>query len=219
MKKIYINPGHSDQDPGAVGFETERRLNVAVARYMAEYLPADYVCETRMSPGTMLTLAEVCSDANSWGADLFVSVHFNAGGGDGFECYIYNWSNRELGAIFANHAAAAGQNLRYPDNAGEPLGVKVRPALFVLKNTAMPAVLCEGAFVDNQKDIAGWNDDLELQKLGTAYGKAAAEFLRLEKRRFYVRYTATLGPFEDRRAAQAVLDALLTAGYTGEVSQ
>ena len=29
-KKIYINPGHSNTDPGAVGYETERRLTVKV---------------------------------------------------------------------------------------------------------------------------------------------------------------------------------------------
>ena len=34
MKKIYINPGHSDRDPGAVGYETERKLNVKVCDFM-----------------------------------------------------------------------------------------------------------------------------------------------------------------------------------------
>lgn len=218
MKKIYINPGHSDQDPGAVSYETERRLNVAVARYMMEYLLANFVCEVRMNPGTMLTLTEVCNDANAWGADLFVSVHFNAGGGDGFECYIYNWNRKELGVIFAKNVEAIGQNLRMPDNAGEPMGVKVRPNLYVLKNTNMPAVLCEGAYVDNQKDIADWNDNFELQKLGEAYAKAAAEAQSLEEKSwFYVRYTATLGPFKDQESAQGLLDTLQTAGLEGEV--
>jgi len=46
----------------------------------------------------------------------------------------------------------------------------------------MPAVLNEGAFVDNKKDIQDWNDDAELKKLGIAYAKAAAEFLSLSKK-------------------------------------
>ena len=37
-KKIYINPGHSNVDPGAVGYETERKLNVKVSAYMNAYL-------------------------------------------------------------------------------------------------------------------------------------------------------------------------------------
>lgn len=218
MKKIYINPGHSDTDPGAVGYETERRLNVAVSRYMNDYLLAHYVCETRMNPGTMDTLSKVCQDANNWGADLFVSIHFNAGGGDGFECYIYNWNRKELGVIFAKNVEAIGQNLRMPDNAGEPLGVKVRPGLYVLKNTNMPAVLCEGAFVDNQRDIADWNDNFELQKLGEAYAKAAAEFLGLEKKKqeestvYFVHYRTQVGPFKDKKTAENLREALKAAG-------
>jgi len=223
VKKIYINPGHSDEDPGAVGYETERRLNVAVVRYMMEYLLEHFVCQVRMNPGSMLTLTEVCNDANAWGADLFVSIHFNAGGGDGFECYIYSWSRKELGVAFAKQVKAIGQNLRYPDNAGEPMGVKVRPNLYVLKNTNMPAILCEGAYVDNQQDIADWNDNFELQKLGEAYAKAAAEYLALEekvkRKGFYVRYKVTIGPFSDERIAEALRDALQAAGYEGEVFQ
>ena len=90
MKKIYINPGHSDKDPGAVGYETERELTVTVSNYMNEYLKENYECETRMNPGTMDSLASICQDANTWGADLFVSNHFNAGGGDGYEAFVYN---------------------------------------------------------------------------------------------------------------------------------
>ena len=77
IPKLYINPGHSNKDPGAVGFETERRLNVAVSNFMDEYLQENYIVETRQNPGTMGNLYEICRDANSWGADLFVSNHFN----------------------------------------------------------------------------------------------------------------------------------------------
>ena len=75
--KIYINPGHSDKDPGAVGFETERNLNVQVSRFMAEYLQENFVVEIRSNPGSLGNLYEICKDANDWGADIFVSNHFN----------------------------------------------------------------------------------------------------------------------------------------------
>ena len=110
MKKIYINPGHSDKDPGAVGYETERRLNVAVSLFMNDYLLANYVCETRMNPGTMGSLTEICNDANKWGADLFVSNQFNAGGGDGYEALVYNQKRVELGKAFEKYVKEAGQN-------------------------------------------------------------------------------------------------------------
>lgn len=173
MKKIYINPGHSDIDPGAVGYETERRLNVAVSKYMNEYLLAHYECETRMNPGSMDSLSAITNDANNWDADLFVSNHFNAAGGDGYEALVYSEKRRPLGEIFEKHIKAIGQNSR---------GVKIRTNLSVLKNTAMPAVLNEGAFVDNLKDIQDWNEDHELKKMGEAYAKAAAEYLGLEEK-------------------------------------
>ena len=171
--KIYINPGHSDRDPGAVGYETERRVNVAVSQHMDAYLHTHYLCETRMNPGTMERLAEICKDANSWKADLFVSNHFNAGGGDGYEALVYNQNRVELGKIFEKYVLEAGQNSR---------GVKIRAGLSVLKNTHMPAIINEGAFVDNLADIQDWNEEAELKKLGEAYAKAAAEFLGLERK-------------------------------------
>ena len=79
-KKIYINPGHSDKDPGAVGYERERDLNVKTANYMNEYLLANYDCQTKVTPGSNNSPSATAAEANSWGADLFVSIHNNAGG-------------------------------------------------------------------------------------------------------------------------------------------
>ena len=172
-QKIYINPGHSDIDTGAVGYETERRLNVLVSEAMNSCLLANYDCETRMNPGSVDSLGAVCEEANSWGADLFVSNHFNAAGGDGYEALVYSEARVPLGQLFEKHVQAVGQNSR---------GVKLRPGLYVLKYTHMPAVLNEGAFVDNRKDIQDWNEDHELKVLGEAYAKAAAEFLGLEQK-------------------------------------
>lgn len=171
-KKIYINPGHSNTDPGAVGYETERELNVKVSNYMKDYLLANYSCEIKMNPGTVSSLTSICQDANNWKADLFVSNHFNAGGGDGYEALVYSSKTLALGQIFEKHVKAIGQNSR---------GVKYRTGLTVLKNTNMPAVLNEGAFVDNWNDIQDWNDENELKKLGEAYAKAAAEYLNLPR--------------------------------------
>lgn len=217
-KKIYINPGHSDKDPGAVGYETERKLNVKVSNYMNEYLLANYDCETRVYSNDSLTA--VCNDANEWGADLFVSNHFNAGGGDGFEALVYSQSRVALGEIFAKYVKEAGQNLRL---YGAAPGVKIRTNLHVLKYTNMPAVLNEGAFVDNKKDIQDWNDDAELKKLGIAYAKAAAEFLDLPKKIVEpvqptapdVLYRVQVGAYSKEENAKAMQKKLAAAGFDG----
>lgn len=199
MKKIYINPGHSDKDPGAVGYETERRLNVAVSAHMNAYLLANYVCQTHMNPGTVDSLTAICKDANSWGADLFVSNHFNAGGGDGYEALVYSQKRVELGRLFEKYVMEIGQNSR---------GVKLRPDLGVLKNTAMPAIINEGAFVDNHKDIQDWNEDAELKMLGEAYAKAAAEFLNLQRK--------TDKPAEEKSVCPFVLSVQAALGVAAD---
>ena len=199
-KKIYINPGHSDKDPGAVGYERERDLNVKVSAYQRDYLLENYDCQVKMNPGTLGNLAQIADDANSWSADLFVSNHFNAGGGDGWEGLVYGSARVPLGQIFEKHVKAAGQNSR---------GVKLRPGLIVLRNTKMPAVLNEGAFVDNQKDIADWNEDTELKKLGIAYAKAAAEYLKLEKKQAEVSVTLPVLDYGDKGETVKALQILL----------
>lgn len=178
MKLIFIDPGHSTIDPGAVGYETEVRLAEAVSKHQADYLRANYDCEVFVCPGNIDSLAEICDMANGMDAALFVSNHFNAGGGDGFECYVHNQNRVEMAKIFAKYVEAAGQNLRSSSVAP---GVKINPGLYVLKYTTMPAILTEGAFVDNRKDIDDWNEEAELQKLGMAYAQATAEHLKLKK--------------------------------------
>lgn len=176
IPKIYINPGHSDKDPGAVGYETERKLAVKVSNYQRDYLLAHYVCEIRMNPGTMGNLYTISKDANDWGAKLFVSNHFNAcksHEADGYIALVYSQQRRDLAQIFEKHVAEAGQNIRE---------MQIRTGLVVLRDTNMPAIMNEGAFVDNLTDIQDWNEDHELKKLGEAYAKATAEYMKLKEK-------------------------------------
>lgn len=170
MSKIYIDPGHGGRDPGAVKYVRERDVAVKVAEYMQDYL-VQYDCETRITTGTDSTVARA-KKANTWRADLFVSIHFNAGGGDGYEALVYSAENKDLGKVFEEYVKATGQNSR---------GVKYRPELNVLKYTKMPAILNEIAFVDNKKDIKDWDEDAELKTMGAALAAAAAEYLDLHK--------------------------------------
>lgn len=168
-KIVVWDAGHSNTDPGAVGYVRERDVNVKVVKYAIEYMELTYVCKNfKTRPED--SLIKRCAMANVLKADLFVSVHFNAGGGDGYEVLVYSKQNVELGKCFEEHVKETGQNSR---------GVKLRPDLAVLKYTNMPAVLNEMAFVDNKKDIKDWNEDHELKELGIALAEATAEVLGL----------------------------------------
>lgn len=215
IPRIYIDPGHSSVDPGAVGYEVERDLNEKVSKYQNEHLLANYICETKVDPVTNNSLSAVANAANAWNADLFVSNHFNAGGGNGYEALVHNESRIPLGKVFEKYVLAIGQNSR---------GVKLRPNLAVLRLTNMPAVLNEGAFVDTKADIEDWNDDAELKKLGIAYAEACAEWLKLEKKTPAVSepeddviYRVQVGAFRNYEYAKSKQAALKAAGFEGYI--
>ena len=86
--------------------------------------------------------------ANELNADIFISLHCNAFNqqAKGTECLIFAKGS------YAEDLADAIQ--RQIVNALDTVdrGVKERPDLAVLKHTAMPAVLVEMAFIDNEED-------------------------------------------------------------------
>lgn len=193
MKKVYWNDGHSKTDPGAVGYVVERKVAVKVGNYAIAHLKANYIVEIKRSTGDVGSLTYICNEANKWGADLFVSVHFNAGGGDGYEALVYSKDNYELGKVFEKHVKAVGQNSR---------GVKYRPDLGVLRLTNMKAILNEIAFVDNKKDIKDWDEDHELKKIGIALAKACAEYLGLPKKT--IKYKTVVNNLNHRKKPSLV---------------
>ena len=160
----------------------ESEVNIKVANYMADYLTENYDCSVKKDISAN-SLSKICGDANKWDADLFISIHFNAGGGDGFEVFVYNKANKAIGEAIEKQVKAIGQNSR---------GVKYDPELIVLNSTNMKAALVECAFVDNKKDIQDWDENAELKKMGVAIAKGVADYLDLQNKYYTVGKTYTL---------------------------
>lgn len=172
-KKIYWDAGHGGSDPGAVGNGLkEADLAKKVVKYACAYMEGNYICEV-YEDTTADSLNTITARSNKWGSDLFVSVHFNAGGGDGYEGLVYSSANKALGQMFEKYVKAVGQNSR---------GVKYRPDLAVLRLTNCKAILNEIAFIDTKKDIQDWSSNSELKVMGEALAKAAADWLNLSKK-------------------------------------
>ncbi len=79
-------------------------------------------------------------NANSWGADIFISVHTNAGGGHGTETLYKTDGGKKVAAAVQNGLLA---KLPYQDR-----GLKLRTDLYVLNKTNMYACLTEAVFHD-----------------------------------------------------------------------
>lgn len=160
--KIFIDQGHNPtgyHNTGAVGFGLfEQDITYQVGAYLAELLEADSRFEVRLSrptPDTVLgtnnatSLAERVRQANSWPADYFISIHANANVNpavNGTEVYVYQQNTQAYWL--------AGQVLQ---NIVETVftknnGVRVNRSFYVLRRTAMPAILVELAYLSNSQD-------------------------------------------------------------------
>ena len=159
--KIYIDQGHNPVNPNA-GAEgnglREQDLVYRIGIELAERLRNNGNFEVRLSRPTADTqigtsntssLRARVDDANSWGADYFISLHTNASSiasASGTEAFAYSEPSRafSLGEdILERLSEATGLRNR---------GMFVRPGLYVLRKTAMPAVLLELGFISNPRD-------------------------------------------------------------------
>ena len=160
--KIYIAQGHNPEgfNTGAIGNGFyEQDITYEVGRLLYGYLSRDPAFEARLSRPTAETvlgvsnstsLSERVREANAYGADLFLSIHTNASenpSATGSEALVYGPSSTV--------AIAVGRDILKQLNLITGLrnrGIVYRPGLYVLRRTAMPAVLVEIGFITNPTD-------------------------------------------------------------------
>lgn len=150
--KIAIAGGHSRAASGARKYLDEYTEDRA---YVGQLIPAlvaaghTVVNCSNEAATSNAELAEEVRLANASGADLFIAIHFNAGGGTGCEAFVYP------GSSAAQYAA------RMSANVAAALGIRDRglktASFHVLRNTSMPALLLEVCFVDNVTDRDAWS--------------------------------------------------------------
>lgn len=92
MFKLFLDPGHGGSDPGAVGNGIqEKDITLKIATKIRDFLLNEYsdvsILMSRTGD-TYPTLSDRTNAANSWGANYFLSIHINAGGGTGFESFV-----------------------------------------------------------------------------------------------------------------------------------
>ncbi|MCL1999672.1 MAG: N-acetylmuramoyl-L-alanine amidase [Turicibacter sp.] len=179
---ICIDAGHGGNDPGAVASGLrESEINLYVALELGKILEQKgcEVCYTRRLDVAMGINARA-KYANSHAADFFISIHTNAGGGTGAETFIAPNDRQSLDfATAVNDRYATKMVLR---NRGVKLDSTTRHgSLGVLRNTKMPAILLELAFIDSPVD----NPDLGIlcgkrQKMAAALADGVLAFLGVE---------------------------------------
>lgn len=151
--KIGIDDGHGYETAGKRtpdGYH-ENYFNEKVKKYLIPELKRNGFSVVDCSPMTSdNSLADRCKRANSANVNIFVSIHANAYGtgwnnADGVETYYYPGSGN------GQRLASLVQNELLKGTKQDNRGVK-SANFYVLRNTAMVAILVEAAFMTNKKE-------------------------------------------------------------------
>lgn len=168
--KIVLDPGHGTDpqgsDPGAIGPTgvKEKDVNLAIALKLAQLLRAEgaQVYLTREGENTSFTLAERAYYANNIKADVFISIHSNSSlnpavGGTATYIYAPQGSTLEGQREERLRLARCIQESLVAALGLRNIGV-LEANLSVLRNTRMPSVLVEVAFISNPAEERLLND-------------------------------------------------------------
>ncbi len=151
--KVFISAGHGGSDPGAVADSfKEKDLNLSIALACRDVLERHGV-EVRMSrvKDENDPLSEEIKECNAYGPDLAVSIHNNAGGGDGAEVFYHygGGKSKDLAENVLAEIVKMGQNSRGAKTRKNSAG---KDYYGFIRETSCPAVIVECAFVDNATD-------------------------------------------------------------------
>lgn len=221
MPKVFLDAGHGGKDSGAVGNGLkEKDLNLTMAKKVGEILTNEYenvtVLYSRTTDKTV-SLKERTDMANKANSDYFFSIHVNAGGGTGYEDYVYNGkiqSTTESNRITIHNEVVKVLNKYGIKNRG-----RKRANFHVLRETRMPAMLVETLFIDNVNDAKILKNQNFINDISRAYATGIAKALGLkEKPKSQPKQTGKLykvqvGAFSKRENAEKLLKELKAKGY------
>ena len=152
--KFNVHGGHNSHVTGASKYLNElnedRKVKNEVIRLLKAQGHTVYDCTDDAGTTQNANLSNIVKKCNAHSVDLDISIHLNAGGGNGIETYIYPNSSAkdEATRICSKVSSALGIKNR---------GVKNGSNLYVVRSTNSPAVLVECCFVDSKEDAERWD--------------------------------------------------------------
>ncbi|MGE6376728.1 N-acetylmuramoyl-L-alanine amidase family protein [Peribacillus muralis] len=191
MVKIFIDPGHGGTDPGSVGNGLkEKDLTLSIATRIKDILLIEYTnvfVKMSRTSDTFPSLSDRTNQANAWGADFYIAIHINAGGGTGYEDYIYTSTSQET-KTYQDIIHVEVMKLINIQDRGQKTG-----DLHVLCETDMPALLTESGFVDNANDAAKLKTASFIEALARGHVNGLVKCFNLKKKNTAVYHTVVSG--------------------------
>ncbi|PCK21410.1 N-acetylmuramoyl-L-alanine amidase [Bacillus pumilus] len=210
MVKIFIDPGHGGTDSGAAANGLlEKNITLQIALYLRDMLISEYdgvSVRISRSIDQSVTLSQRTNAANSWGADYFVSIHINAGGGTGFESYVYPGVSAPT-TTYRN--ALHDEIVRSVDFADRG---KKTANFHVLRETSMSAILTENGFIDTATDANKLRNATFLQGIARAHATGLEKAFQLKKKAASL-YKVQAGAFKVKANADQLAATLISKGF------
>lgn len=157
----------------------EKDLTLTISKRIRDILVNEYDgVDIQMSRtgDTFPSLNQRTTAANNWGADFFLSVHINSGGGTGFESYVSN----NVGTTTKSY-----QNIIHAEIMKEidmrDRGKK-QQGFHVIRVSNMPALLTENGFIDTASDANKMKDAAWLEKVARSHVNGLAKAFNLKRK-------------------------------------
>jgi N-acetylmuramoyl-L-alanine amidase len=200
IRSICIDPGHGGKDPGfQIGSRQEKKYTLLLAQELRSQLQkAGFTVSLTRATDAFIDLPVRPELARRRGADLFVSLHFNAfsqKASRGAEVYCLT----PAGAPSTNARGEGGSLVRFAGNhfdeqnlllafqvqkslihslAVEDRGVH-RARYAVLRDAEMPAILIEGGFMSNPVEGPKIFDAGYRKQMARAIAEAISNYKRI----------------------------------------
>jgi N-acetylmuramoyl-L-alanine amidase len=182
MVKIFIDPGHGGSDSGAsANGLLEKNITLSIATRIRDILQSEYQNATVMMSRTgdqTVSLQQRTNMANAWGADFYLAIHINAGGGTGYEDFIHD-------ALSRSSRTADIQRMMHAEvtklNNMTDRGIK-QANFHVIRESTMDALLTENGFIDNASDAAKMRDPNWIENVARGHVNGMVRAFSLQKK-------------------------------------
>lgn len=170
--RYSIHAGHNPDGlvaAGAAGYMKESVENRRIVNYIMSHIDEKEkttIRDVTVNDGKSQNdiLQRLCQRMNSVMSEINISIHLNAGGGSGVECWTYGASDEagRLAKKICENISELGFRNR---------GVKQSRSLYILKHTVKPTIIIEVCFVDTERDYETYRK-IGYEKIAEAIMKA-----------------------------------------------
>lgn len=183
QKLIVIDPGHGGDDQGAHSegphpYE-EKVLTLATAVILKQYLQdLGYAVLMTRKEDRGVSLEKRAKYANDHGADLFISVHYNAAQNkqaEGVEVFFYRSEEKPKRSKSSEMLAKLVLNSVIDKTKAKPRIAK-HGNFAVVRETTMPAILIEGGFLTNDEERKKIMDKNYMKKIANGIASGVEHY-------------------------------------------